>query len=192
MPVCPKGCDVPGELNQRGDLLRNRETILIVLVESIQRSIALKVSENSASRLVCPPKGFAGEHIRILSLTTCGLILKGDELFFFYFLLLFSFNSFVFGERERDIKGLCPILNKNWFCRIGIRPVSPSVPEMEGIYMLCHCGHPFLRMSFWRSWGRYPVFTRMPGAVTVDNSGVCCSVPCLLSASNSLCLFVSF
>ena len=33
----------------------------------------------------------------------------------------------------------------------------------------------------------YRVFTRMPGGVTVGDSGLCCCVPCLLSAINSLC-----
>ena len=36
----------------------------------------------------------------------------------------------------------------------------------------------------------YLVFTRMPGGVTVGDSGLCCCVPCLLSAMNSLCLLL--
>ena len=36
----------------------------------------------------------------------------------------------------------------------------------------------------------YPVFTRMPGGVTVNDSGLCCCVPCLLSAIISLCLVI--
>ena len=40
----------------------------------------------------------------------------------------------------------------------------------------------------------YVVFTRMLGGVTVGESGICCCVPCLSSATISLCLlgFVSF
>ena len=37
----------------------------------------------------------------------------------------------------------------------------------------------------------YPVFTRMPGGVTVNDSGLCCCVPCLLSAIISLCLVMN-
>ena len=38
----------------------------------------------------------------------------------------------------------------------------------------------------------YLVFPRMPGGVTVDDSGLCCCVPCLSSAIISLCvLFLS-
>ena len=36
----------------------------------------------------------------------------------------------------------------------------------------------------------YLVFTRTPGGVTVGDSGLCCCVPCLLSAINSLCLLI--
>ena len=36
----------------------------------------------------------------------------------------------------------------------------------------------------------YPVFTGMPGGVTVGDSGLCCCVPCLLSAINSPCLLI--
>ena len=34
------------------------------------------------------------------------------------------------------------------------------------------------------------VFTRMPGGVSVGDSGLCCCVPCLLSAVTSLCLIL--
>ena len=34
------------------------------------------------------------------------------------------------------------------------------------------------------------VFTRMPGGVTVGDSGLCCCVPCLSSAIVSLCLLI--
>ena len=34
----------------------------------------------------------------------------------------------------------------------------------------------------------YPVLTSMPGGVTVGDSGLCCWVFCLLSATHSLCL----
>ena len=37
---------------------------------------------------------------------------------------------------------------------------------------------------------RYLVFTRMPGGVSVGDSGLCCCVPCLLSAVTSLCLLI--
>ena len=36
----------------------------------------------------------------------------------------------------------------------------------------------------------YLVFTRMPGGVTVCDSGLCCCVPCLSSAIKSLCLVI--
>ena len=36
----------------------------------------------------------------------------------------------------------------------------------------------------------YRVFTRMPGAVTVGESGPCCCVPCLLSAISSFRLLI--
>ena len=36
----------------------------------------------------------------------------------------------------------------------------------------------------------YPVFICMPSGVTVRDSGLCCCVPCLLSAINSLCLMI--
>ena len=36
----------------------------------------------------------------------------------------------------------------------------------------------------------YRVFTRMPGGVTVDDSGLCCCVPCLSSAVIFLCLWI--
>ena len=34
----------------------------------------------------------------------------------------------------------------------------------------------------------YPVFTRMPGGVTVDDSGLSCCMPCLSNTNISLCL----
>ena len=36
----------------------------------------------------------------------------------------------------------------------------------------------------------YLEFTCMPGGVTVGDSGLCCCVPCLLSAIISLCLAI--
>ena len=36
----------------------------------------------------------------------------------------------------------------------------------------------------------YPVFTRMPAGVTIRDSGLCCCVPCLMSAITSLCLLI--
>ena len=37
----------------------------------------------------------------------------------------------------------------------------------------------------------YLVFTRMPGEVTVGDSGLCCCAPCLLSVINSLCRLIA-
>ena len=69
---------------------------------------------------------------------------------------------------------LCPVCT----------PVSMSVPEMEGIYMP-------LKPSFFETVPlvefMYPVFTVMPGGVTVGDLGLRCCVPCLLSAVNPLC-----
>ena len=36
----------------------------------------------------------------------------------------------------------------------------------------------------------YVVFTRMPGGVTVSDSGLCCCAPCMSSAVTSLCLLI--
>ena len=36
----------------------------------------------------------------------------------------------------------------------------------------------------------YPVLTRTPGGVTVGDSGLCSCVPCLSSATISLCLLI--
>ena len=70
--------------------------------------------------------------------------------------------------------------------------MSPGVPEVEGVYAsrgvymrcICHWGHPFFedvpKVGF-----MYLVFTRMPGRVTVGESGLCCCVPCLMSAVSS-------
>ena len=38
----------------------------------------------------------------------------------------------------------------------------------------------------------YNVFSRMPAGVTVGDSGLCCCLPCLLSAINSLSFFDKF
>ena len=38
----------------------------------------------------------------------------------------------------------------------------------------------------------HPVFTGVPGGVTVGDSGLCCCVPCLSSAIVSLCLLIIF
>ena len=63
--------------------------------------------------------------------------------------------------------------------------MSPSVPEMEGV----HAGASFLEdvplVEF-----MYFVFTRMPGGVTVGDSGRGSCVPCLSSAIFSLCLLI--
>ena len=36
----------------------------------------------------------------------------------------------------------------------------------------------------------YPVFTGMPGGITVGDSGLCCRVPCLLSTISSFSLLI--
>ena len=65
--------------------------------------------------------------------------------------------------------------------------MSPSVPEMEGVYMP-------LGASFFKDVPLvefiYLVFTRTPGGVVVGDSGLCC-VPCLSSAIISLCFLDS-
>ena len=64
-------------------------------------------------------------------------------------------------------------------------PVSPSVPEMEGI-ILCHwgggvsCFEDIPLVEF-----RYPVFISMPGGNTLGDKGLCWCVPRLLSATES-------
>ena len=63
--------------------------------------------------------------------------------------------------------------------------MSPSVPQMEGIYAT---GGIFLGWDVPLVELMYLVFTRMPG---VGDSGLCCCVPCLLSASISLCMKVT-
>ena len=67
--------------------------------------------------------------------------------------------------------------------------MSSSVPEIEGIYAL--------GMGWGGGWEAsifenvpfvmfmYPVFTCIPSVVTVGDSGLCCCVPCLLSAITS-------
>ena len=73
-------------------------------------------------------------------------------------------------------------------------PVSPSVPEMEGIYGIGGYTFSVLFLLFSSSfledvpWVEfmYTVFPRTPGGVTVDDSGLCYCVPRLLSANNSL------
>ena len=51
-----------------------------------------------------------------------------------------------------------------------------------------------LRVSFFEDVSlveiMYLVFTRMPGRVTVGDSGLCCCVLCLSSTFNSLCLLI--
>ena len=64
--------------------------------------------------------------------------------------------------------------------------VSPSGPEMEGIYVT---GVSFFEhvplVEF-----KYLVFTRIPGGDTVGDSGLCCCFPCLSSAIISLYLLI--
>ena len=67
-------------------------------------------------------------------------------------------------------------------------PVSPSVPEMEGVYMP-------LGASFFKDVRLvefiYLVFTRTPGGFTVGDLDLCCCVPCQSSAIVSHCLPIS-
>ena len=66
-------------------------------------------------------------------------------------------------------------------------PVSPGVPEMEGIYVtggILFFEHVPL-VEF-----KYHVFTRIPGGDTVGDSGLCCCFPCLSSAIISLYLLI--
>ena len=63
-------------------------------------------------------------------------------------------------------------------------PVPPSVPEMEGIYVtgvILFEDVPLVEFM-------YLVFARVPGDVTVGDSGLSCCVPCLSSAVISICL----
>ena len=67
--------------------------------------------------------------------------------------------------------------------------MSPSVPEMEGIYatrgILFFEDKPLVEFI-------YLVFTRTPGGVTEGDSGLCCCVPCLSNAIFPLCLLTPF
>ena len=67
-------------------------------------------------------------------------------------------------------------------------PVSPSVPEMEGIYVtggILFEDVPLVEFI-------YLVFTHTSGGVTVGDSGLCCFMPCLSSVIISLCLLIRF
>ena len=63
----------------------------------------------------------------------------------------------------------------------------PSVLEMEGIYatggILYSEYIPLMEFI-------YLVFTRVPGGVTVGDSGLCCCIPCLSKAVIFLCLVI--
>ena len=65
--------------------------------------------------------------------------------------------------------------------------MSPSVPEMEGVYMP-------LGASFFKDVPLvevlYLVFTRISVEFTVGDSGLCCCVPCLSSSIIPLCLLI--
>ena len=71
-------------------------------------------------------------------------------------------------------------------------PVSPNVPEMEGIYATG--GILFFSFFFFEDVPLvefiYLVFTRTPGGVTVGDSGLRCRVPCLSSAIISRYLLI--
>ena len=62
--------------------------------------------------------------------------------------------------------------------------MSPSVPQMEGIYAT---GGIFLGWDVSLVELMYLVFTRMPG---VGDSDICCCVPCLSRAFISLSLLI--
>ena len=67
-----------------------------------------------------------------------------------------------------------------------IGSVSPSVPEMDGIYAtggILFEDVPSVEFI-------YLVFTRTPGGVTVSDSGLCYCVPCLSSTITSLRLLI--
>ena len=66
--------------------------------------------------------------------------------------------------------------------------MSPSVPEMEGIYATG--GILFFFENVPLVEFIYLVFTRTPGGVIVGDSGLCCCVPCLSGAIISLCLLI--
>ena len=56
-------------------------------------------------------------------------------------------------------------------------PVSPSVPEMEGISATGDGGGASFFEDVPLVEFLYLVFTCMPGGVTVGDSGLCCCVP---------------
>ena len=58
-----------------------------------------------------------------------------------------------------EIKGLCPVFNKNGYFLSLYTAVSPSVPKMEGIYATG--GHPFLEDVTFEVM--HLVFPYMPG-----------------------------
>ena len=75
--------------------------------------------------------------------------------------------------------------------------MSPSVPEMESLYAIW--GASFFECVLYSVWFMYPEFTWMPGGVSdfgkeltdgVNDSGLYCFAPCLLSIITSLCLFM--
>ena len=77
--------------------------------------------------------------------------------------------------------------SKNFvWSRIKVRlhtAASPIVPEMEITYANGGGGGFFFEDVTLVEF-IYFVFTRMPGGGTVGDSGLCCCVPCLLSAIN--------
>ena len=62
--------------------------------------------------------------------------------------------------------------------------VPPSVPEVEDVR---RWGSSFFKDVPWDEF-MYPVLTCMSGGVTMGDSGLCCCVPCVLSANSSLSL----
>ena len=77
-------------------------------------------------------------------------------------------------------KGLCPVSNKNWFCRMPVHTCVTECVWNEGIYIPLGEGGSFFE-------DLCILFTRVPGRGIV---GLCCCVPCLSSAIISLCLLI--
>ena len=77
------------------------------------------------------------------------------------------------------------------------RPGVCQVPEgcgeqgkMEETGCKIICGAPATFAVKGLMMMMFHVFNHMPGGATIDDSGLCCCVPCLLSAVNSTCLFI--
>ena len=81
-------------------------------------------------------------------------------------------------------------LNKYWLLRMS---ACTCVAECAGNgEYIFHWGHLFFEDHVPLVEFIYPVFTGMPGGITVGSSDLCCCVPCLSSAVISLCLVMIF